>query len=274
MSTLKSDGLQGNRIGKRFALRLSARFPSSRSRVRDPSSASPRGAHSRCLFTILSFKVLRVIRAIWGLLVPASVALVVLGNGSAVGSTVLPDPDELPTTMVAVVPAVPGPRGRITKGEFQHALLLEAVSAGHRSAPRAGGAGYKKSKVVALKSLLEGAWIVGLATEWGISVTHAQVSREVAKVREESFKDGAEFRRFLREARYTRRDVNERVEIQMLSARLQWHLSRRTRKETSSKSEEQRAFEEFVVEFQERWRGRTVCAPDYAISLCSNGPAA
>ncbi len=95
----------------------------------------------------------------------------------------------------------------------------------------------------------------------------------MAKVRRESFKDGAEFRGFLKEARYTRRDVNERVEIQMLSTRLQWHLSRRIRKETSSKSEEQRAFAEFIAEFEESWRGRTVCAPDYAISRCSNGPA-
>jgi hypothetical protein len=214
------------------------------------------------------------IRTIWGFVVPAGVAaLLALGGGSASGSAVLPDPDELPSALVAAVPAVPGPRGRITKGEFQHALLLEAVSAGRRSAPRPEEAGYGKSKVVALRNLLEGAWIVGLAAEWGISVTHGQVSREVAKVRKESFKDGAEFRRFLKEARYTRRDVNERVEIQMLSTRLQWHLSRRIRKETSSKSEEQHAFAKFIDEFEQSWRGRTVCAPDYAISRCSNGPA-
>jgi hypothetical protein len=96
----------------------------------------------------------------------------------------------------------------------------------------------------------------------------------VARIKEESFKDGAEFRRFLRGARYTRRDVNERVEIQMLSTRLGSLLSRRIGGETSSKSEEQRAIKEFVAEFNERWRGRTVCAPDYANGRCSNGPAA
>ena len=215
------------------------------------------------------------IRTIWGFVVSAvAVALLALGGGSASGSAVLPDPDDLPAAMVAVVPIVPGPRGRITKAEFQHTLLLEAVSAGRRSAPRPGDAEYEKTKVTAVNNLLEGAWIVGLAAEWGISVTHGQVSREVVRVRKEAFKDGAEFRRFLREARYTRRDVNERVEIQMLSTRLQRRLSRQVRKETSSKSEEQRAFSEFVAEFQESWRGRTVCAPDYATPRCSNGPAA
>jgi hypothetical protein len=216
----------------------------------------------------------RRIRAIWGVLASVTAgALLVLGGGSASGSAVLPDPDDLPATVVAVVPAVPGQRGRITKGEFQHTLLLEAVSAGHRSAPRPGEAGYGKSKVAALRNLLEGVWIVGLAAEWGIYVSHKQVSREVVRVKKEAFKDGAEFREFLKEARYTRRDVNERVEIQMLSERLRWHLSRRVRKETNGKREEQKAFREFVDDFVEKWRGRTVCAPDYAISRCSNGPA-
>lgn len=214
------------------------------------------------------------IRTIWGVLVPATAgALLALGGGSAIGSAALPASDELPVTVVAVVSEVPGPRGRITKAELQHALLREAVSAGRRSAPGLGEAGYEKSKVVAVKSLLEGAWVVGLAAEWGLSVTHRQVSREVALVKQESFKDGAEYRRFLKEARYTRRDVNERVEVQMLSARLQWRLSRRIAKETNSKSEEQRAFSEFVTEFIARWRGRTVCAPDYATARCSNSPA-
>lgn len=212
---------------------------------------------------------------VWSFVVPmTAVVLLALGGGSAIGSAVLPGPDELPATMVAVVPAVPGPRGRITKGEFQHALLLEAVSAGRRSAPRPGDAGYEKSKALAVGSLLEGAWIVGLAAEWSLFVTHKQVSREVANVRKEAFKDGAEFRSFLRESRYTRRDVNERVEVQMLSRRLQSRLSRWIDRETSSKSEEQKAFTEFIAEFQKRWRGRTVCAPDFVTSRCSNGPAA
>jgi len=115
---------------------------------------------------------------------------------------------------------------------------------------------------------------VGQAAEWGISVTHKQVSREVALIKQESFKNSAEYRRFLKETRYTRRDVNERVEVQMLSTRLQGLLSKRIDGETSSRSEERRAFKEFVDEFIEKWRGRTVCAPDYATSRCSNGPAA
>ena len=220
-------------------------------------------------------RMVRLIQAIWRFVLPVTVVvLLVPGSGSALGSAALPSPDELPAAFVAVVSEVPVRRGRITKAEFRHALLLEAVSTGRGSAPKPGSAGYEKSKVAAVKNLLEGAWIVGQAAEWGLSVTHEQVSREVALVKKEGFRDGAEYRRFLREARYTRRDMNERVEVQMLSTRLQRALSRRFAKKTNSKSEEARAFEEFIAEFDERWRGRTVCAPDYANDRCSNGPAA
>jgi len=215
------------------------------------------------------------IRAIWGyvFLLATGAALLALGGESAIGATALPTPDLLPRAVVAVVSEVPVRRGRITKAEFRHALLLEAVAAGGRSAPKPGAAGYEKAKVTAIDSLLERAWIVGLAADWGLSVTRAQVAREVAVIKNESFKDGAEFRRFLKESRYTRRDVNERVEIQMISGQLQRRLSSRIDSETTSHAEEQRAFAEFVAGFQKKWRGRTVCAPDYVTSSCSNGPA-
>jgi parvulin-like peptidyl-prolyl isomerase len=217
----------------------------------------------------------RAIQTIWGFVVPATVvALLALGGGSAMGSAALPAPDELPATMVAVVSEVPVGRGRITKGEFQHALLLEAVSAGRRSAPKPGGAGYEKSKVIAVGSLLERVWVYGEAAEMNIAVTHREVAREVALIKRESFKDGAEFRRFLKEARYTRRDVNEQVEIQMLGTRLQRRFFRQIGRETSSKSEEQQAFTEFAAEFSKKWRSRTVCAADYVTDRCSNAPAA
>jgi hypothetical protein len=28
----------------------------------------------------------------------------------------------------------------------------------------------------------------------------------------------------------------------------------------------------FVAEFEQRWRARTVCAPEYLLARCSNGP--
>jgi hypothetical protein len=108
--------------------------------------------------------------------------------------------------------------------------------------------------------------------EWDIGVTRRQVSRELALIKKESFKSAAEFRKFLRESHYTHRDVRERVRVQLLSLRLQKRISGRIEREARNEFEEQQAFRKFLAEFNERWRGRTVCAPGYATERCSNGP--
>ncbi len=183
----------------------------------------------------------------------------------------LPAPEDLPDDTLAVIDEVPGGHGKITMAEFRHGLELTAVQKGRRALPRPGTGGYGKLAHATLDFMLEGAWIYGQATEWSISVTPGQISRTVAQIKRESFKNGTEYRRFLHETHYTRHDVYERVEIQLLSTRLQSRLRRELGKGVTRKSE-QRAFEEFVKEFTERWRARTVCAPRYATERCSNGP--
>jgi hypothetical protein len=192
--------------------------------------------------------------------------------GAGEGTTsfaALPSPEALPGSMVAVVSNVPISRGRITKVEFQHALVLGAVQAGRSSVPKLGENGYERLKRNAIHNLLEATWILGEAREMDIIITRSEVDHEVSLIKRQSFKSEAEYLKFLREAHYTKRDVHERVELQMLSTRLQWRLQARFEREGKK---EQQAFTEFVGEFNERWRARTVCAPAYATDLCSNGP--
>lgn len=198
-------------------------------------------------------------------------AFVGAGGGTA-SSAVPPLPEELPGNMVAVVSHAPVSRGRITKAEFQHALVLGAVQAGRSSVPRPGENGYERLKRKAIGSLLEATWILGEAVEMGIAVTRSEVARELSLIKRQSFKNEAEYLKFLREAHYTKRDVFERVELQMLGIRLQAWLRARVERESRNPFEEQQAFKEFVVEFVEKWRARTVCAPVYATDRCSNGP--
>jgi len=138
--------------------------------------------------------------------------------------------------------------------------------------PKPGEGGYERLERKAIDNLLEVIWIQGLAAEMGIAVTRRQVSSELAQIKKESFKSEAEYHNFLREARYTKRDVDQRVELQLLSTRLQERLQGRIEREARNPFEEQQAFEQFVTEFNERWRARTVCAPQYATDRCSNGP--
>lgn len=156
-----------------------------------------------------------------------------------------------------------------TKKEFHHALIQAAAGAGLRSAPKPGHNGYGKLKHAAMGELLEDSWIRGQAAEMGIGVRPREVARAIEKLKRLAFKNGAEYRRFLREAHFTRRDVKERVEIQLLSERIQDRVAAGI----GSEAGVQKAFAKFVSEYEVRWRSRTVCAPGYVIDRCSNGPA-
>jgi hypothetical protein len=178
----------------------------------------------------------------------------------------LPSPDRLVPNTVARVSDVSEREGIITKAEFRHALILASASQGNRSVPRARSPRYRPLMRTAIDGLLEAVWLRGQAAEMHVVVTREQVRRKRTRLKRESFDSEAEFREFLREARYTRRDVFERVELQILSARIQ----RRIEKRIKNKSEEQEIFEEFVAEFNGRWRSRTVCAPAYVTGRCAN----
>lgn len=180
----------------------------------------------------------------------------------------LPSPEELAPNTVARVSDVPRRTGTITRAEFRHSLVVAAAAEGRRAIPKPGGRGYERLMRAAVNTLLEAIWIKGQASEMHIFVTRNQVSRALARLKKQSFKSAAEYRKFLRDARYTRRDVYERVELELLSTRIQQRIAIRAK----SKSEEAKIFRAFLKEFISRWRGRTVCASAYVTDLCSNRP--
>jgi hypothetical protein len=100
-----------------------------------------------------------------------------------------------------------------------------------------------------------------------ISVTRKQVSVAVRRL-EEQFQTPAEYRRFVRKMKYTRRDVREHVEQELLAIQIQ----QRVVSQAKSKSEAAELLRNFVAAYNDRWRRRTVCATDYAASRCSNAP--
>lgn len=178
----------------------------------------------------------------------------------------------MPADVVAIVARVPDrkgePGGVITVREFDRALVQVAAVSGRRSAPKPGGAGYRKLRNEALGELLNGEWIRGQAAEMGIGVRQREVARELVAIKREAFEDGAQFRHFLKKVHYTREDVNERVEVQLFAAKIQERVVAGIGSERGA----QKALSRFVSEYAKRWRSRTVCAPDYLTIRCSNGP--
>lgn len=146
----------------------------------------------------------------------------------------LGDPS-VPSGDVALVEDVPGDIGAVTEAEFEHALELASKQGGEKKAPKPGDPKYDELKETALNSLFESIWLQGVADEWGIEVTDAEVAKELKKVKKESFKSEAEFQKFLKESGYTPADINERVKLQVLSTQLQEELKEKA--PTPSQSE-------------------------------------
>ena len=144
----------------------------------------------------------------------------------------------VPSGDAALVEGVPGDIGAISKADVAHAIDLAAAQAGEKKAPKPGDAKYEETKETAMQSVLEAVWIQGVADEWGIEVTDAEVANELKKVKKESFKSDAEFQKFLKESRYTPADINTRVRIQILSTQLQEQLKEKAPTPTQDEIED------------------------------------
>lgn len=130
----------------------------------------------------------------------------------------------VPSDAVAVVEEAPGDSGEISEAEFQHALEQAAAQAGVKKVPKPGDPQYDELKETALNSLFEAIWLRGFADERGLTASEKEIDAELKKLKDESFQSPKEFRDFLKEAKYTRADVRERVELQVLSTKLQEQL--------------------------------------------------
>jgi hypothetical protein len=208
-----------------------------------------------------------------GLALVAVVAVIVVTGSSGSGSASaaanrLPSPRELPASTVAVVTHVPGKRGTITIGDFNHSLELSAIQAKLGSAPKPGNGKYKSVEEAALNSLFDQVDIQGQAQEMEIAFTPEQVVSQAEQIEKKNFKSQAQYTAFLKKSHLTPSDVLERVELQLLTTAIQSKVA----EGLTGKAAKQRAFAEFAGAYAQRWRARTVCAPQYAVARCSNGP--
>ena len=130
----------------------------------------------------------------------------------------------VPSGAVAIVedaPDTPKDLGTVTEGEFQHALVQAAAAEQLKSAPKPGDKKYEELKKKALEEVFDSIWIQGQAAEMGISLTPAEIAKELAKLKKQAFKTEKQYKEFLKEAHYTKADVNQRVTLQMLSTKIQ-----------------------------------------------------
>ncbi|HWA52657.1 MAG TPA: peptidylprolyl isomerase, partial [Solirubrobacterales bacterium] len=135
----------------------------------------------------------------------------------------LGDPS-VPSDAAAIVEDAPEGLGTITIKEFEHALEQTAAQT-KVPVPKPGDAKYDEMKEKALGEKIESVWIRGVAAEKGISVTEAEVAKELKKLKSKAFKTEKQYEEFLKESHFTPADVNDRVELQMLSEQVQTQVT-------------------------------------------------
>jgi hypothetical protein len=198
-----------------------------------------------------------------------AMAVMVASAGAKLPADV-PRSEDPPANAVALVSHVPVDVGTVTRHEFRHGLVLSAAAAGLGQVPAPGAVGHDKLKVQAMDELLDLIWIQGQAAEMEIVVTGREIADELASIKKQNFHQKGAWRRFLKESHFTRQDVHGRVQLQMLSARIQERIASRAH----TNQGRQRAFKKFVIAYQRRWRSRTVCAQGYVVAeRCSNAAA-
>lgn len=143
------------------------------------------------------------------------VLFAVIAVAEGIGDPSIPEGD------VALIEDAPGDIGNISKDEFDRALKQSAAQSQKKEVPKPGDPQYDEMMEAALGGLLDAAWLRGEADEEGISVTHAEVEEKFKKLKEENFKTKADYEKFLKESGFTQADVDQRVELQMLSEQIQ-----------------------------------------------------
>ena len=147
---------------------------------------------------------------------------VVFAVAEGLGSPSVPSGD------IALISSAPAKYEHISEADYKKSLEQQETQAQLKKPPKAGSKKAEELHTAAIGELLNSAWIFGEAEELGIKVTQKEVETELAKVKKESFKTEKAFQEFLKESHFTPEDVNERLELQILSTKIQEKITGET----------------------------------------------
>ncbi|HEY1853584.1 MAG TPA: peptidyl-prolyl cis-trans isomerase [Solirubrobacterales bacterium] len=143
---------------------------------------------------------------------------VIFAVAQGIGATSVPSGD------AAIVKNVPSESSTVTEAEVKRGTgqqVAAAASEGKAKAPKPGSKKYEELKEAALGELLDEIWIHGEAEEMGISVTSKQIETELAAIKKQNFPTEKAYAEFLEKSHFSQKDVNDRVELQVLSTEIQ-----------------------------------------------------
>jgi parvulin-like peptidyl-prolyl isomerase len=129
----------------------------------------------------------------------------------------------VPPGDVAIVEDVS--EGTLSEAEFKRAIVQQVSQGGLKKAPKPGSKKFEEVEAAAGGELLDTIWIRGEAEELGISVTDKQIEDELENIKKQNFKTEKAYQEFLKKSKFTQEDVDKRVELQILSTKIQERIS-------------------------------------------------
>lgn len=127
----------------------------------------------------------------------------------------------IPGGDIIYVEDVPDGRGNISEDDYNRSFQQTWRRGGLQAAPEEGDAQYEQVKEAAINDLLDQAWLTGEAAELGVTATPREINNELKTIKEEQFPTAKAFNDFLKESGFTLEEVRDRVELQVLSRKIQ-----------------------------------------------------
>jgi len=162
--------------------------------------------------------------------------LVVLFAGLAIAQGITKP--SIPSGDIIYVEDVPGEAGNISEEDFNRSFLQTWKRGGLQAAPKQGDAQYQEVREAAINDLLDQAWLTGEADELGVTATPREIDNELATIRKDQFPTPKAFQDFLKQSGFTMDEVRERVQLQVLSRKIQEQITNSVTEVPESKIEE------------------------------------
>jgi hypothetical protein len=153
---------------------------------------------------------------------------------------------------------------QITEAVFKHWSAIAAKEGSSPSGHHTPSAQETLPQVMGF--LISADWVIGEARDLHIHLSASQVRRMFEQLRRAQFPKRGEFQAFLKSSGQTLADVLFRVELNLLSTRIQARVLAGARTQRAK----ERALSRFVGEFKKKWQAQTYCAPAYQIGDCGH----
>jgi parvulin-like peptidyl-prolyl isomerase len=142
----------------------------------------------------------------------------------------------VPSGDVVHVSSVASQYANVSEDKLKRSIARLATSGEEKAKkpPKPGTDKYEELQDKAMAELIEGVWIRGEAEELGISLTEKQVEDELAAIKKQNFPTKGAYEKFLEESNFSQQEVNELVELQIITKQIQEQVSRQAPPPTSS----------------------------------------